>query len=74
MPGGLLEGVEFDEDNFSMGTIPLRLGGVKVYKSGGDEAILEAPAVWGSDCRVRRPGYTAALTSCMSGPRCDPPS
>lgn len=39
-------------DLLDLGTMPLKLGGVKVYDTRDDEVILEAPIMWGSDAKA----------------------
>ena len=36
-----------------LGTKPTKVGGVKVYRVGDEEVIMEMQAIWGSNCRVR---------------------
>ena len=38
---------------FNVGDIPLRLGGIKSYDTPDDEVVLEIPILWGSDAKVR---------------------
>ena len=42
-----------DIENLDMGTIPLSVGGVKVYETSEDEGIFECPMTWGSNAVVR---------------------
>lgn len=42
----------FAPQDFTMGTIPLRLGGIKSYDTADDEVVLEVPLHWGSDTKV----------------------
>ncbi|EIE27098.1 hypothetical protein COCSUDRAFT_45729 [Coccomyxa subellipsoidea C-169] len=42
-----------DIEVLDLGTKPPAIGGAKTYTSSVDEAILEAPVMWGSDMRVR---------------------
>jgi hypothetical protein len=41
-----------DLQNFSAGSIPLRLGGIKSYDTSDDEVVVEVPILWGSDAQV----------------------
>ena len=36
-----------------LGTQPPAIGGAKIHASTTDEAMLEAPVLWGGDARVR---------------------
>ena len=42
-----------DVETLDMGTYPMSVGGVKVYKTTEDEGIFECPLTWGSNARVR---------------------
>lgn len=42
-----------DIEVLDLGSLPPAIGGAKTYTSSADEAILEAPIMWGSDMRVR---------------------
>ena len=42
-----------DIENLDMGTIPMSVGGVKVYQTSEDEGIFECPMTWGGDAVVR---------------------
>lgn len=46
----LLDSIEIEV--LDLGTKPLRIGGIKTYETKDDEVIVEAPILWGSDCRV----------------------
>jgi len=37
---------------FGLGSIPLRFGGIKSYDTPDDEVVLEIPLLWGSDAKV----------------------
>lgn len=39
------------DKDFTIGTIPPRIGGIKCYDTSHDEVILEIPLVWGSNCK-----------------------
>ncbi len=38
--------------DFTVGAVPPRLGGIKSYDTSDDEVILEVPLLWGSTCQV----------------------
>ena len=42
-----------DIEILDMGSQPAAFGGAKSYPTANDEAILEAPLLWGGDARVR---------------------
>lgn len=42
-----------DIEILDMGSQPPAIGGAKSYATNNDEAILEAPMLWGGDARVR---------------------
>ena len=42
-----------DVETLDMGTLPMSVGGVKVYQTSEDEGIFECPLTWGSNARVR---------------------
>ena len=42
-----------DIEAIDLGEQPPAIGGAKTYTSSADEAILEAPLMWGSSARVR---------------------
>jgi hypothetical protein len=52
-----IKGYPFIEDVslevLDLGTKPIKVGGVKVYRVGDEEVIMEMQAIWGSNCRVR---------------------
>ena len=42
-----------DIEVLDLGTQPPAIGGAKSYSAANDEAIIEAPVLWGGDARVR---------------------
>lgn len=39
------------DKDFTIGSIPPRVGGIKSYNTSDDEVILEIPFVWGANCK-----------------------
>ena len=51
--GGVVDyGAWVKDKPFDLGDVPLRLGGIKTYDTGDDEAIIEASLLWGSNIKV----------------------
>lgn len=40
-------------EKISLGSNPMKLGGIKTYETREDEVIIEAPVLWGSDLEVK---------------------
>lgn len=50
---------------FKIGGMPPRVGGIKGINTSDDEVILEVPLLWGSDCQVRAGGLCASVWCCL---------
>lgn len=64
-PSGVKDFSKWVKDKvFTVGSIPPRVGGIKLYDTSEDEVIIEVPLLFGSNVKVRWPAQSQHHACC----------